>query len=371
MDSRFLALRALGFAAVVLAGCEAPVEEADLLEPLPIRYTTEEVEVATGFDAPLCEGDLRWLDAHTRRLEQLLGVPGDRLRTIYAYDESDILHDAEEGSVFLQIPGCPRNLTGCYHRDERVALGLSHSLAHELVHSVSNDLDPSYVRFWYEGLAEALSEHPLVYQSADLVAEENSDDVRYAIPAHFIRWLMERDGIDAVLQVFEGEPFESVYGMQLAAMERLYDAEAPEVLPSPFACREEAVPPAEDGSFRLALELDCAAAGTTRLRHGNALEHLGVVRTFTTDSASLYVVGAEGVERIEVGGCQTQPGDLFEQLGDVENDTTGLAGFGPPRTTQVHIGQEVLLPARTYRLVLTAPDTDAPKTVRFSMTPVP
>ncbi|MGH1348923.1 MAG: hypothetical protein ACRBN8_45745 [Nannocystales bacterium] len=265
MDARSLTRQALCLAtATLVAGCEAPEDEHD---ERTIRYLTEEVEVATAFEEPLCEGDLRWLDIHTQRTEQLLGVEGGRLRTVYAFDEDEVLTAAAESSVF-EVPGCQRDVQGCYHRDERIALGVPQSLAHELVHSVSNDLDPTFVRFWYEGFADALSEHPTLYLPADLVAESTSDDVLYAIPAHFIRWLMQSRGIDPVLRVFEGEPFEGVYGMTLAQMEQVYDLEVPDVMPSPFACDDERILAGTDGVFEVNAALDCSLPTTTRIRHG-------------------------------------------------------------------------------------------------------
>ena len=367
MDARSLTRQALALAAAtLLAGCEA--SEPDALE-LPIRYETDEVEVATAFDEPLCEGDLRWLDEHTQRLELLLGVEGERLRTVYAFDGDEVFATFEE-TGFFGAPGCAQWVLGCYHRDDRIARGVPQALAHELVHSVSNDLDPAYVRFWYEGLAEALSEHPTIYTPADLVAESTSDDVLYPIPAHFIRWLLERQGIDPILRIFEGESFETAYGVSLSDMEQVYDLEAADVMPSPFACAEERVAEGADGSFELEASLDCSLPTTSRIRHLSSFDQIADIRVFTTEADAAYLIEAAGVAQVRIGGCQSEPGDLIEQLGGVENDAHLLAGLNPARTTEVFPGNEVFLPASTYRIMLIADDTGEPQPIRFSLTPV-
>ena len=350
----------------MLAGCEAAGPESG---ELPIRYVTEEVEVATAFDEPLCEGDLRWLDKHTQRVEALLGVEGELLRTVYAFDEDDVI-DALRETGYLGIPGCQEGVLGCYYRDERIALGIPQSLAHELVHSVSNDLDPTYVRFWYEGLAEALSEHPTTYLPADLVADSTSDDVLYIVAGHFIRWLIQRQGIEPIVRMFEGEPFEAVYGMSLAEMEHVYELEVPDVMPSPFACDEEPIVGELDGSFELESTLDCSLPTTSRIRHLASFDQIADIRVITTEVDSTYIVETAGVDQVRIGGCQSEPGDLVEQLGDVENDAYLLASINPARTTEVFPGQEVFLPASTYRVVLLAAETGEPQPILFSLTPV-
>ena len=138
MDVRKLARQCLYLAATTLVvGCE---DSSDLsnLERLPIRYETEEVAVATAFDEPLCEGDLRWLDKHTQRVELLLGVESERLRTVYAFDEHGAVAVLEETGVF-GVPGCQQGAFGCYRRDVDIARGVPQALGHELVHSVAND----------------------------------------------------------------------------------------------------------------------------------------------------------------------------------------------------------------------------------------
>ena len=369
MDARSLNRQVLGLAvAAIMAGCEGPGYVSDL-ERLPILYETDEVEVATAFDEPLCEGDLRWLDSATHRVEQLLGVEGGGLRTVYAYEEDDVIVE-DDGVFILQVPGCSPDILGCYRRRERLGLGVPQVLAHELVHLVSEDIEPSFVRFWYEGLADALSEHPLIYQPADLVAESTSDEVRYDVPAHFIRWLIEREGIEPVIRVFKGDPFEDAFGTSLESMERIYDAEAPEVMPSPFACADEPTIVGDDGSFEIAAELDCTLVTTTRIRHLSSFDRIADIRIITTESDTTYLVEADGLDQVRIGGCQAGPGDLVERLGDVENDANIVAGINPAVTTEVHPDQEVFLPAATYRVVLLAHDTGAPQPFRFSLTPV-
>lgn len=373
MDARSLTRQALGLAAATLVvGCEAPAAESDL-ERLAIRYETDELELATSFDEELCEGDLRWLDTATSRVELALGAQVDELHTVYAYSAADIYveEETEDGKVgFFDIPGCPEILRGCYRLDDDVVIGAPAALAHEIVHIVSTELDPSYVRFWYEGIAEALSEHPIIYFPADLVAESTTDDVLYSVPGHFIRWLIQRQGVELVVRVLQGEPFEDVYGMDLGSIEQVYDIEAAEVMPSPYACADEPLMPTESGSFDLAMDLDCAAPTTTRIRHGSSINRIATIRMVTTDANATYLIEAEGVGQIEIGGCRSEPGDLLDRLGDVTSDADLLASNNPPKTTKVFPGREVFLPASTYRIMLIADDTGEPQPIRFTLTPV-
>ena len=378
MDARSLTWQALGLAAATLAaanlvvGCDEPVDESDL-ERLPIRYETDELEIATSFDEALCEGDLRWLNTATSRVELALGAQVDELHTVYAYSAADIYieEETEDGKVgYFDIPGCPEILPGCYRLHDDVAIGTPALLPHEIVHIVSTELDPSYVRFWYEGIAEALSEHPIIYFPADLVAESTTDDVLYSVPGHFIRWLIERQGIEPVVRVLQGEPFEDVYGMDLGAIEQVYDVEAAEVMPSPYACADEPLVPTASGSFDLSMDLDCAAPTTTRIRHGSSIDRIATIRMVTTKTDATYLVEAEGVDQIEIGGCVTEPGDFVDQLGDVTSDAHLLASNSLGKTTKVFPGNAVFLPASTYRIVLLAEDTGEPQPIQFKLTPV-
>ncbi len=352
-----------------MGGCEEPSEVSDL-ERLPILYVTQELEVATSFEEPLCEGDLRWLDLATTRVETALGAEVEEPHTLYAYSGADIFLETEDSGFSIQIPGCQRNVQGCYRVRDDVALAAPAAIAHELVHIVSTELDPNYASFWYEGIAEALSEHPIVYLPSDLVEESASDDVLYRIPAHFIRWLIERQGVEPVVRVLQGEPFEDVYGMDLGTIEQVYDVEAAEVMPSPFDCADEPILQSGDGAFDLATELDCSSPTTTRLRHGSDVDSLGTIRIITTETDATYLVEAAGLDRVEIGGCRVEPGDLVDQLGDVTSDGDPLAANNAPLTTRVFPGQEVFLPASTYRVVLLAADTGEPQPIRFTLTPV-
>lgn len=346
--------------------------ESDL-ERLPIRYETDELEIATSFEEELCEGDLRWLDTATRRVELALGAQVEGLHTVYAYSAADIYfqEETDDGKIFFfDVPGCPENLQGCYRLHDDVAIGAPALLPHEIVHIVSTELDPTYVRFWYEGIAEALSEHPIIYFPADLVVESTREDVLYPVPGHFIRWLIQRQGMEPVVRVLEGEPFEDVYGMDLGAIEQAYDVEAAEVMPSPFACADEPLVPTASGSFDLETNLDCASGSTTRIRHGSSIDRLATIRMITTEADATYLIEAEGLDRVDIGGCRTEPGDLVEMLGDVTSDADLLASNNPPKTTTVFDGQEVFLPASTYRVVLFADDTGEPQPIRFTLTPV-
>ena len=197
-----------------------------------------------------------------------------------------------------------------------------------------------------------------------------SEDFAYAVPAHLVRWLLQRQGIEQVIRVYEGESVEVVYGMSLSEMEQVYDSEVPDVLPSPFACAEEPIFVGTDGSFELDASLDCSLPTTSRIRHQSSFDQISDIRVLTTEIDAMYFVEARGVDQVRIGGCQSEPGDLIEQLGDVESDVHLLAGYNPPRTTEVLPGQEVFLPASTYRIILIADDTGEPQPIQFKLTPV-
>jgi len=179
-------------AAVLLAGCtELP----------PVEYTTPRLELATGFDAPVCEGTLDSLDAHLERVEQTLGLGlGSEPIRMYWLSES------ETEDV------CGGGNGGCFFPATRVVFGQGSSLTHELVHAALDTRGES--SFLEEGMAEMLSGVGAYYDPRTAEAsiaehisvsrsEYRDGGVDYAAAGHFVRWVFEQGGTPALVSLAE------------------------------------------------------------------------------------------------------------------------------------------------------------------------
>jgi hypothetical protein len=111
--------------------------------------------------------------------------------------------------------------------------------------------------------------------------------------------------------------------MPLDEVELIYDAEAREVLPAPFACEDAPVLADSGGSFDLEVEVNCENGTSVRFppQHDSAfLSESRIIDITQPTTFSLFAEGGE-VDQVLIGGCQSAPGDRVDQLGDVPNDT--------------------------------------------------
>jgi len=176
--------------ALVLAACGGLPE---------VQYVTPRLELATGFDAPVCAGTLDSLDAHLERVGQTLGLglTGEPIR-VYWLSESETEDICGEGTG------------GCFFPATRVVFGQESSLTHELVHAALDSRGDS--SFLEEGMAEMLSGVGVYYDARatdasvaeriDLSRSEYRDGgVDYAAAGHFVRWVFETGGTAAMVNL--------------------------------------------------------------------------------------------------------------------------------------------------------------------------
>jgi hypothetical protein len=265
----------------------------------------------------------------------------------------------------LPVPGCPHHREGCYKRQEELAISTRRGLGHELVHAATAEIGRGATSFWNEGLAEALRDTPLIYQPADLPSTIDAEQFPYAVAGHFVRWLLEWGGMDAFLEIYGGEAFADVYGMDLEDVEQLYDAEAPAVLPPAFPCDDEPLVPEADGSFDVELGLDCDSASVTRIRHPFAPTFVAEMRLVEVTEPTTFSLLMDGGHTVLVSGCQSAAGDRVDRLGDVANETAEPAGFTVFKSGVEH---EVFLPPWTYRLFVLAESEKGSVPVQLRLT---
>lgn len=256
-------------------------------EPLPdIRYVTDKAEIGTDFDHTICPSDLAWLDGHIEFVEDFLGAPtGERIE-IYLYSDLP--------------PQC--TLVGCYTPEGYIAANWN-ALDHEVVHAVVDRFaDPA--PFWNEGLAESLTKRG-TYRGEQMTVTDNvsateSTEVDYATAGHFVRWLIETQGIDPVLDVLEGASVEQALGGTLDELEAEHAADAPYTYP-PIrdACDFTPLPAVGDGEWAESIRVTCDEEGVSRFE-GFWLSAVRVVE-LTAGRYELVVTGGEGARIV---GCQ-------------------------------------------------------------------
>lgn len=179
---------------VGLAGLALATACQDLPE---VRYHTEHLELATDFDAPVCEGTLDLLDrAAARIVSSLAAEPTlDRFRVHWLeHSIEDVCDDA----------------TGCFHANTRVVFARGRSITHELVHATIDSGGDAF--FVEEGIAELLGgsgvhsdPERLRGRLAERLALPGRDyrhgALSYPEAAHFIQWVEAEEGPWAIHQL--------------------------------------------------------------------------------------------------------------------------------------------------------------------------
>ncbi|MCA9701235.1 MAG: hypothetical protein KC431_27180, partial [Myxococcales bacterium] len=139
-------------------------------------------------EGELCGGDLARLEQHVTNLEAQLSTNLEGKVDVYLWRSS-----------LSELGDYCANDWGCYHRETRTIYASEGSLGHELVHALAIPLgDPSPM--WSEGIAEALdmrrSFHGPVPPSDNFF--RGTEEVSYASAGHFVRWVWDRHGSQAV-----------------------------------------------------------------------------------------------------------------------------------------------------------------------------
>lgn len=345
--------------------------------PLPeVAYETERLEIAVGFDAPVCQGTLDELDDHVARVEFALG-------TGYGVDPLRV--------YWLRQPEiddrCGEGRGGCFFPSTRVLFSGGYSLTHELVHAVLDSEGESY--FVEEGMAEMLSgvgvyydvDNAAVSPAAQLQLsryEYRGGGLDYAAASHFVRWVYETAGA-ASMQGLADEieerstaaeierRLEVVLGESMQTIAERYRTTAPDYYPGLAHGRIDTAS-IEALAEGLVVDLSCVHEDTRGpLPNGDA----GMYRVFRVPSeasrtAMISVDGPTGafVELIDPA-ARVRDGKVQDwTMPNVELDRRAL---------RVEAGQDVTpqLRRRTYLLVVAVTDADQAAEVTVTFTPAP
>ena len=174
--------------AVTLAGLSA------CQNPPEISYETAHFEIATDFDAPVCEGTLDYFESHLEWVEGELGVKLPTDTKIRVYWLEDTLDE-----------WCREGASGCFYPGTKVLFSNGRSISHEMVHVLLN-AEAHTSLFIEEGLAELYSgvgtryrrdedEAPPVAELVWLTPDEyRGRKLDYALAGHFAGWLRQELG---------------------------------------------------------------------------------------------------------------------------------------------------------------------------------
>jgi len=161
------------------------------------QYHTEHLELATDFDAPVCEGTLDMLDRVAGRIvSSLASEPTlDRFQVHWLeHSIDDVCDDA----------------TGCFYANTRMVFARGRSITHELVHATIDSGGEAF--FVEEGIAELMGgsgvhSNPTRLQGrlAEQLALPSHDyrhgALSYPEAAHFVQWLRDEEGPWAIHQL--------------------------------------------------------------------------------------------------------------------------------------------------------------------------
>ncbi|MCY1053913.1 hypothetical protein [Nannocystis sp. SCPEA4] len=246
---------------------EGPDAEPIELPDLDVRYRTQYIDVATFSDDPICAGTLALMDAHVENLLGVLGlVLSRRLRLFHLHPEEPA---PEEWCDDWFMNGASGS-TGCYIPNDAIFTRNS-SLPHEIVHAVTAEVGGSW---WIEGVAEAFSNG---FPSPTFAAGW-SDFTRsrgYGL-AHLVRWIVERYGGPAFMELYARTPLRAdeatvdeavreVLGVGFGELMNEYAVESAFVYPSHWLCYipPGAPEPPWDGDYwEHEVTFDCDAPST-------------------------------------------------------------------------------------------------------------
>ncbi|MCB9701083.1 MAG: hypothetical protein H6711_04270 [Myxococcales bacterium] len=208
---------------------------------------TPRLNIGRSFDADLCEGNIRLLDAHIQWMEENFDGPHDYPLWVYLYGEGATL-DMCPVAMLGVVAGCWK---------DPVAHTTWDLSSHELTHAYMSEINTTALPYLREGLAEAVSGAVQggSDQTADVLAEHILEpDVGFGLyqeAGHFMRWLLEVYGSEAVIELYSRADLgisahelslamEASLGVNMDSLLQDYSANALNYYPGlgPYACGE-------------------------------------------------------------------------------------------------------------------------------------
>lgn len=304
-------------ASLVMVACEQRPE---------IRYETAHLRIGTGFDEPLCQGDLDHLELVIATVEAELSTTLDSPVDVY-------LWSAEEWPNHTNW--CPADYdSGCFVNGNIYTGPVS--LDHELVHAVVRTLGKP-APFWDEGAAVALQSNRTLFAGYAPLDNLNLDtpELSYLTAGGFSRWLLETHGADLYRALLRApgsarKAFESTYGMSFEAAQEQFFAEAPYSYAPLIACEAAELEQSAALSWSETIDVSCESADVRGGSYGMAVFRVMTIAqrghyAFST-SAPLGGIGRCADEDLEL---PPTPGD--PALGDVP-PVTPVFQYGFTRT---------------------------------------
>lgn len=314
---------------------------------LPVEYETGRARIGVEFDHPLCRGDLDGIDQRIEEIEARTGRSRDSRIRISIYEFG--------GGI-----SCPGSPFGCYFNEQDAIATLSFALDHELVHAVAPErFLPN--RFWSEGLADAYNGEGTRNAGTPVLDTYESNSPEYDVAAHFVRWITETRGVEAIQRIIAGDSIGEATGSTLEELALEFDSSAPFAYPDWEICPYPEVEESAEGEWTEEFDFDCDTPGSRALVAGFGATQS---RSVALEKGRYRVLLSGNAESFGVLGCQTEvlaskPGpDIVDGelnywhgsvLSEVQFSRTAL-----PRVLEPNVEHELDLEVGLYQVEISA-----------------
>ena len=312
-----------GFAALVLAGCA--------YEEPPISWEGEIIRFGADDPEAVCGDSLEWMDARAVALAETFSAAGAEV-----YPQVDFYWVPES---WWEQDACSAETAHACTVDN-VIHSLSVPQEHELVHALRRKKLP---RVFEEGLATLYGDLgftpvPSPRERLQVMLEDDWDSTHedYARAGHFVGFLVERYGLDPLLEMGEYAGFDASWSKTQSAFAAAYgfslqDAlveyeEYPECSPLNWmnvdiACMQEPVvidPPHGSGEVVFSQQIACGEPDVRGPLWGSMFTETTIELTNQFDSGMFVrLLGDENSEaKIVLSGCGGCPDAAWVWLGD-------------------------------------------------------
>lgn len=330
---------------ILVIACDTP---PDVVLPEIFVGETSSLRVYRGEStSQICSGSLTVWQSHVDEVAEFLGSPGS------------------PGPFYVVIPDeigdyCRGNVSGCARPP--VAAGAVSAVPHELAHLVAGARFGASIAFWSEGFAQSWSDVGTRLPRVPIIDDiqgEQSRDVSYAAGSHWMQWIAEEYGPEAVAAILGRskpkdstperlEHLEDVLGESYVALQDRFWREARLYYPGFGRCGDtDEVLPAKS-RLDFAVTLDCAVdPGPLR----GALNTVYTTRVIEVEATGRYEVA------VDPGSSLLLPCDSTDEPVDALRWATYEVGI--PLSGPRAVPNPVTLRAGRYKLWLVAPDDAA------------
>ncbi len=309
------------------AGCEQDEPDVEALDPpdLAFDYATEDLTIEA--DTLRCAGDLQRWQAFADFVESYLGRKLPAPVELYVWDQQD---------DFGGIPHCGL-VSGCLDYESGRVFAVDESVEHELVHAVAA-VFPNRDAFFSEGLAVALSGSTEFGPYAPVFPVARPEDVDYVSAGHFVRWLIETHGIEAVIDHLESSGSLAQFEQRFGPLDEVVEAfvsTAPAVYPPLYVHPTPTLDERGVEIWASELDVDCDAHDVVGAKDG-----IEIIRLLTVPKSGFFSLWSSTGGPIRATSIAT-----------ADANPSPLLGFEVPASA---IGA-LPIEAGTYELAVLAP----------------